>query len=338
MKNILVVSVNWLGDVIFSLPVYQSIKDNYPDARVTAFCVPRVKEVLGLCPHIDEIMVYDEKGKERSFLRRLAFVVKLRKKKFDTVFILRPSFSRACLMWAAGIPQRIGFGKPSASWPLTLAGNMPDPRTTHRSDIYSHLLTVAGLRLADRVSRLLLSAAQKDAARSFLQSRGLPQDGAYVVLNTGGNWDLKQWPAASFALLAQRLVKETKYKIVLPGAPSDRARANDIASSLGRSAIVVAGETDIPLLAAIMSGAAMVISADSGPLHLASALGVATVAIFGPTRPELTGPRGTGRGVVLQKSTGCNRAACYYLECSDNICMKQVSVDDVFSSVLRLHN
>lgn len=338
MKNILVVSVNWLGDVIFSLPVYQAIKENCPDARITVLCVPRVSEVLSLCSHIDDIMVFDEKGRDRSFFRRLVCVIKLRKRKFDAVFMLRPSFSRACLMWLAGIPLRIGFGNPAAPWPLTLAGAMPDSRNTHRSDIYSHLVTVAGFKLTDRISRLSLSSALQVAACSFLQARGLPQDGAYVVLNTGGNWDLKQWPSACFALLAQRLVKETKYKIVLPGGPSDRSRANEIASSLGRSAIVVAGETDIPMLAAIMSGAAMVISADSGPLHLASALGVATVAIFGPTRPELTGPRGTGRGVVLQKDTGCNRAACYYLECSDNICMKQVSVDDVFSSVLRLQD
>jgi ADP-heptose:LPS heptosyltransferase len=125
-------------------------------------------------------------------------------------------------------------------------------------------------------------------------------------------------------------------RIVLPGAAKDRERVEMIAQRSGVFPLVIAGSTDLMELAAVMAGAEFVVSGDSGPLHLAAAVGSNVVGIFGPTRPEITGPRGIGRIAVIQKDVRCNRAPCYYLECPDNRCMKSVSVEDVHEEIWKI--
>ena len=102
--------------------------------------------------------------------------------------------------------------------------------------------------------------------------------------------------------------------------------------------VVLAGKTDLNQLVALMKRANLVVSADSGPLHMASSVGTDVIAIFGPTRPEITGPRGRGKSIILQEELGCNKDACYQLDCTDNVCMKSITVDDVFSAIEKIIN
>ncbi len=329
MKNILVVSVNWLGDAVFSTPVYKNIKENHPGARVTAMAVPRVKAVLELCPFIDDIIVYDEDGDDRPLLDKWRLALMLRERKFDAVFLLRPSFSRALLTFLAGIPVRVGFGSKNVFGIVNHPVSDSGLEQIHRSDAYLALLERFGMTVRDRSCCLALKAESVSLAERLLLTRGIEPDEPFCVLNTGGNWDLKQWPPGRFADLARRISRERGMKVVLTGAAGDVDRVTRIAALSGVGPIELAGVTDIEGTAAVFFMSKVVISADSGPLHLASALGVRTVAIFGPTAPLITGPRGRGISTVIMKDVGCNRSPCYYLECPDNRCMKAVEVADV---------
>ena len=111
MKNILVVNVNWLGDIVFSAPVFQAIKDTYPQSRVSALALPRVVGILKQVPYVDEIIVYDEKGHDRSLWGKLKLIAHLRSKDFDAVFLLHGSWTRALLVFLAGIPIRVGYDR-----------------------------------------------------------------------------------------------------------------------------------------------------------------------------------------------------------------------------------
>ncbi len=333
MKNILVVSVNWLGDAVFSTPVFRALKAYDPLVRVTCLCVPRVVDVLSMCPDIDEIMVYDEKGQDRPFFAKAALSLRISRKKFDAVFLLRKSFSRSLMMALAGIPVRVGFADRSWRGLLTDVVGGEGTDDIHRADVYLKVIEAAGIPVEDRSCRL---SAREDFVRGMaevLQQKGISAQDRLIVVNTGGNWDLKQWPPERFAQLVRRLVLSGFGKVVLPGAAKDVARVQKIAEQSGVSPVVMAGETGLLCLAALLKRADILITADSGPLHLASALGTDVVALFGPTRPEITGPQGNGRSRILQKDVGCNRAPCYYLECADNICMKEVSVEDVLQAV-----
>jgi len=109
MKNILVFNVNWVGDVIFASPIFRALKQKYPQARVTCLAVPRVKEILQCCPGLDEVIEYDEKGRHRGLWAKLSLIRRVRKQKFDAAFLLHRSWTRALLVFLAGIPVRVGY-------------------------------------------------------------------------------------------------------------------------------------------------------------------------------------------------------------------------------------
>jgi heptosyltransferase-2 len=330
-KNILVVSVNWLGDVVFSTPVYRALKDNYPGVHITALAVPRVRDVLALCPDVDDVIVYDEDGEDRPLLAKWRVALQVQARHFDMAFILRPSVSRAWLAWSAGIPLRVGFKTKNKFGLINVPMDDQGLDVLHRADVYLALLERGGLTVRDRACRLALPDASLAAADSLLAAHGIVPGESFIVLNTGGNWGLKQWPWEHFSALARAVVKEKKMKVVFSGALADSERVARVAASSGVPVVQLAGATTMAGLAAVFARSAGVVSSDSGPLHLAAALGVRTIALFGATRPEITGPRGTAAGSVLFRDVGCNKAPCYYLECSDNRCMKAVEVRDVIA-------
>lgn len=334
MKKILVVNVNWLGDVIFSVPAFRALKSYYPQAKVCCLAVPRVKEVLASCPFIDEIIVYDEKGRDRGLGAKVRLVRRLRAEKFDIVFLFHRSWTRALLVFLAGIPERVGFNTKGRGIFLTTRLALP-PRNTHRSDFYMRVLEGYGLIVSDNTCRLRVDPAGVAAVNRRLTDNGVSAEDFVAVMHVGGNWALKRWPKENFSELVKRFVKEG-VRVVLSGGPGDRELAQEIVRLSGAEALVLAGQTDFYELLALMRYANLVISADSGPLHVASAVGATGIGIFGPTRPEITGPRGPGKITVLQQDVHCNREPCYNVACADNVCMKAVTVDEVWATAARI--
>jgi len=167
----------------------------------------------------------------------------------------------------------------------------------------------------------------------ILKQQGVDLKQPIVIINPGGNWNLKRWPKERFAQLITFLLEHWDVQVVLSGAKKDVPLIKEIDHLCEGGAVLLAGKTGLCELVALMGKATLVISADSGPLHIANGVGTPVVALFGPTRPEITGPRGSGRVVLLQKDVGCNSEACYVLDCPDNLCMKAVTVDDVCAAV-----
>jgi len=331
MKRILVVNVNWLGDVIFSTPVYRALKERFPDARISALAVPRVREVLESCPFVDEVIVYDEEGNHRGPLEKWQLIGALRKKRFDVAFLLHRSWTRALLVYLAGIPERVGFDTKARGCFLTCRVALP-PADIHRSDSYLSVIEGYGIPVADRCCELKVDTNAVGEVNRMLSAQGITLEDRLVVVHVSGNWDLKRWPKENWATLIQLLITELRVKVVLPGGESDRALIEEVANLSGAKPQILVGKTSLMQLIALMKEADLVVSADSGPLHAASAIGAVAIAIFGPTRPEVTGPRGRGEVRVLQKDVGCNEKPCYHLACQDNVCMKAVTVDEVLSA------
>jgi len=326
MNNILVVNVNWLGDAVFSTPLFKALKKTYPLARLTCLCVPRVKEVLEYCPYVDKIIIYDERGLHRFPWAKWQLIRDLKKEKFDVSFLLHRSMTRALLVYLAGIPLRIGYSKSKGL--LTNPVEMKSEEI-HRCDYYLKVLEGYGIRVQDRLCELVLKEDDRRSLEAKLSKARIGLTESYVVLNTGGNWDLKRWSADSFALLAKRLTQEFGLKIVFSGSGKDREHCQRIAQAADIRAVVLAGETSLGESLVLYKRAVAVISSDSGPLHLAHSVGADVIGIFGPTMPSITGPRGRGRAQILFKDVGCNKAPCYHLSCANNVCMQSVTVDDV---------
>ena len=333
MNNILVVNVNWLGDAVFSIPVFKALKKTYPQARLTCLCMPRVKEVLQFCPYVDKIIIYDERGKHLFPWRKWKLIRYLKKERFDAAFLLHRSMTRALMVYLAGIPLRIGYGKLKG----LLTNSVPmKAEDIHRCDYYLKVLEGYGIKVQDRLCELRLNLADMQNLDIKLSTAGISLTESYVVLNAGGNWDLKRWSPDSFAILAKRMNQESGLKIVLSGGNKDKEYCQRIAQAADIGAVVLAGETTLGESLALYKRALVVISTDSGPLHLAHSVGADVIGIYGPTRPEITGPRGSGRFQILFKDVGCNKAPCYHLACTNNVCMQSVTVDDVCQAFKRI--
>lgn len=336
MKKILVVNVNWLGDVIFSSPVVKALKEQGHTVHITCLGVPRVQEILESIPNIDEVIIYDEKGRDRGPWAKWKLIRQLTREKFDVCYLLHRSWTRALLIFLAGIPIRVGYDEKRLGKLLTQAVQ-PSDKGMHRSDRYLRVIEADGVTVDDRDYQLNVDPKASEEINEMLKVQGINKDDYCIVVNPGGNWDLKRWPVSSYTQLIQQLMNGPT-KIILSGAPKDRELIESILATLRERPVVLAGKTNLKQLIALMKRADLVVSGDSGPLHLASAVGTSVVAIFGPTRPEVTGPRGLGRVEILQKDVGCNRQPCYHLACPNNVCMQSVTVSNVLQIIQKIRS
>ncbi|MBU1087232.1 MAG: lipopolysaccharide heptosyltransferase II [Candidatus Omnitrophica bacterium] len=333
MEKILIINVNWLGDVIFSTPALKAIRNHFPKAYISCLVISRCEEVLKNNPRINEIIVYDEDGKHKSLWTKIKFIRYLRKKHFDTVFVLHPSLKRAMIGFLAGIPNRIGYSTKKRKFLLTQA--IPaNPESMHKIDYFLYLLSQAGIPIVDRKCEFFLSEQDEKDADLILKQVGLTAKDSFVVLNPGGNWLMKRWPVKYFSLLADWLIQKKKIKVVIAGAKGDRVLAQQIVNKVKSKLFVITGLTTLHQLAAIMVKSRCVVTADSGPMHIAVAAGANTLAIFGPTAPELTGPIGQSNAIILRHSLGC-KVPCYKSDCESNFCMEKVTPQMVYDELIK---
>lgn len=335
-ERILVFNVNWLGDVLFSTAVIRNIRYNFPDAYLACVVPSRCYAVLKDNPYLDEVIFYDDKSEQRSISAKFKFIKLLKRKRFDSVFLLHRSFTRALLCVFAGIKKRIGISNRKRAFLLTR--NIPEPAkdSLHRIDYYLNIIEQVGLKIKDRFCDF--SFKEEDAAfvRKVLEKNKIKSNDILVVLNPGGNWLLKRWPFDYWSKLADRLIEECRAKVVISGAHSDLKLAMQIKASMKKKAFIACGIFSLKQFAALCKQAALVVSADSGPLHIASAVGAKNIiAIFGPTHKAITGPRPDNNVFIIQKDSGC-RIPCYVLNCKDNRCMKAVTPDDVMEVARRI--
>lgn len=337
INRILVVNVNWLGDAIFSTPVFRALRRKYPHARISCLGPKRIQPVMALCDAVDDFIEFDEKSSHKSFFDKWSFVSQLKQQNFDIAFLLHQSWTRALLMHAAGIPERVGYDSKKHGNLLTVKAKEIDEEISHRSDIYLNVIESYGVSVEDRVCKLNPDSAYDLEISEILKNHQLEINQPYFVFHTGGNWDLKQWSESKWSSLIDSLGQVSGKYIILSGAEKDQERVLNIIQNSRYSKIInLTGKTSLYQLIALFKNASLVVSADSGPLHLASSVGARTIGLFGPTRSENTGPRGLGKSFIIQNDVGCNKMPCYYLECPQNVCMETIEVSDVLENIKKL--
>ncbi len=345
MERILIVNVNWRGDVLFSTPFIRALRKNYPGSFIACLVVPRCHEILVNNPYLNELIVYDEDSIHKGISGKLKFISELRKRNFDTVFLLHRSFTRRLLTFLAGIPQRIGYDSKKRGFLLTQKVKPPQ-KDIHRIDYFLNLARAVGIRTENKCYEFFISSKDCEYADSWLAKQGIGKEDFLAVINPGGNWLLKRWPKRNFAQLADKLVTKYGAKIVISGAAKDAPLAQEITASMSKEAVISCGQTTLRQLGGILRRANLVISNDSGPMHIALAAkcigeenaptlasgNSKVIALFGPTSYKITGPLKKERCIILHKALGCV-IPCYNLGCPDNRCMKVISVEDVLNKI-----
>ncbi|MFH0731367.1 MAG: lipopolysaccharide heptosyltransferase II [Candidatus Omnitrophota bacterium] len=319
MKNILIIEPNWLGDVLFTTPAIRAIKEKYRDSRITAILHKRCIAVLEGNTNLNEIITINNPRGLSGFFEKAGLIFKLKNKKFDLAFLFTRSKSYRWMCAMAGIKQLAGSQTPKNAEP-------------HRVEHYLNIVRAAGIDTKNKDYEFFLSNEHKRQALGLLSKNGMPETTPYIVINPGGNWLPKRWPKENFAKLADELFDKYGVRVIIAGAQKDALLGNDISKLCRNKPVNLCGETTLKQLAVILKGARAVIANDTGPMHIAVSQKAPTVAIFGPTNPDITGPYGSGRYVVVRKDIGCV-VPCYDKTCSDYECMKAVGVEDVMRAV-----
>lgn len=298
--KIIVFMKNWVGDTFFQFPAIRLIREKYPEAKITCIAPPRCRELLMANPDISEVLEFDEKSTQRSWLKRLAFAWELRKQgPWDEGYLFHRSKTRAMLLTLAGVSQRFGFGRGRGLW-LTRAVNEP-AGSLHHVDYFLALLRSCQYAIPENsYYELPVSPTSRGKAEQLLQTLKIPGSSHFVCFHLGANWEPKRWPPGYFAALADLIHDAWHVPVIVTGSSGDQPLFDLMRPQAKRARIFsVMGQTTLDSLAALYSQAAFVVSGDSGPLHVAAAVGTPVVALFGPTQPLLTGPRGKGDAVVL---------------------------------------
>jgi heptosyltransferase-2 len=314
--RILIRSANWLGDSIITVPAVRAIKAGRPDAHITIAAPEKIAPVWKLVPDIDEVLPL-KPGSFFSVVRTIR-----RQAPFD-VAILFPNSLRAALeVWLAGIPRRVGFRGHHRRWLLNQIITEDPRRGPIQHQVYRYL------RLAGEIG----APQAAPEIRKFLpriKTNGAP---AKLGLCPGAEYGpAKRWLPERFAEVALAIAEERPIQWILFGTAADSDRGAAIESALGAHCVNRIGQTTLDQLAAELGDCALLLTNDTGTMHLATLIGVPVVAVFGSTEPRLTGPLGIGHA-ILRHQVECS--PCFLRECPiDFRCMKAVSVEEVVAAV-----
>ncbi len=334
MQKILVFTKNWLGDVIFEEPLVRTLKSRYPESEITCVTNPRCESILSANPNVDHVILFDDRERDKDIFSKFKLVLELRKKKFHKAFILHRSLSRAAIVFFAGIKERYGYDSKGRSFFLTKA--IKEPTTSqHRVDYLMNILKEVGIERNEEAKyRFYFSDKDKVYVDKLLEQYRIHPN-SYICINPGANWDKKRWPASYFAELIDKISEIADYNFIITGAEKDSSLAEAIMSKVKKAKpVIFCGNTDLTQLAALYSMSKFVVSADSGPSHIASGVGSPVVAIFGPTSFIETGPKGIGDVyIVANLPAGCSRP-CFDEACDDNECMRTISAEVVFQEIM----
>lgn len=331
-QNILVRSVNWIGDAVMTLPSIKLLKKIFKDSKISLLVRPSVKAVFDGNPDVDEFVLYGEH--HRGLLGRLRLASELRKKKFDRAFLFQNAFDAALVTFLGGIPERIGYNRDGRGFLLTKPVPFNnDDRRVHHIDYYLNLIRyVTGIEDFDYTyPYIYLTIDERLLIRKRLEGLKRP----IVGINPGATYGAaKRWLPERFAEVAEWFIKDTGGTVVITGSLSEKVISDEIIKHINpdlRSSGHVhnlAGYTSLRELIALISECDLYLSNDSGPMHIAYAVGTPLIALFGSTDPKLTGPVGDGFK-VLKADLDCG--PCFKRNCERGMtCMYDLYSDDVY--------
>lgn len=333
-KKILVVRTDRIGDVVLSTPALTALRENYPQSHIAVMVSPYTREIVEGNPYIDEVIVYDKDKLDKGLFGFWSFVRKLKRKSFDLAVILHTKKRTNLIAYLAGIPRRIGYQDKKFGFLLT--DKIEDTRPLglkHEVDYCLDVLEKIGIRATDKATYVAIKKEDLAWADKILESCGISKNDKVVCLHPGASCVSKRWLTVRFIELAKKLVKAHSAKIIIVASAKDTAIAEKIAKNIEGS-INLSGKTTLSKLAAVLKRSALFISNDSGPVHIASAVGTPVISIFGRNQAGLSpirwGPIGR-RDKYLHKDVGC--AVCLAHKCKIGFeCLKAITVDDVLDA------
>ena len=332
-KRILVIRVDRLGDVILSTPVVQALRQQYPHAFIAMMVRPACEDVVKGNPYLNEVILYEKEGRHRSIWGTIRFSRTLRRHAFDTAVVLHPSNRSHWIPWLAGIPIRIGYDR-KTGWLLT--HRLPHHKqegSKHESIYTLELLQPLGITSPPSPRPVVpIQPRANQRVEMLLAERGVRPEERLVAMHPSASCISKRWMPERFAQVADRLIVEQGVRICLVAGEADAMYAHQVAQAMRQEVVDFADELSVAELAALLRRCRLLISNDSGPVHVAAAVGTPVVDIFGRNQRGLSpmrwGPVGEGH-VILHKEVGC--VTCLAHNCDiEFLCLTSLGVEEVY--------
>jgi heptosyltransferase-2 len=332
-------------------PALIALRKNYPKAHISVLARPWVEPVFSGNPAVDEIISCGSTGRNSSILDKIVLAKSLKNKKFDLALLFPNSFESALITWLARIPRRVGYATDARRLILTLPVSVPENRR-NRHEIFYYL------NLVDHISRLRFNTCSKNegvrkertglflevpaqgesGARRMLTQMGLDQGMLLVGFNPGAAYGpAKCWPVEKFVSLGKALVERFKdCHILVFGTNKEESVAEDICGSIGEMGRNLAGKTSLAEAMGLISNLDLLVTNDSGLMHVGAALGIPLVAIFGSTNPVTTGPW-SNNSIIIRHELPCS--PCLKRSCpTDFRCLLGIEVEEVLQACLQQLN
>lgn len=333
-QNIIVRMPNWVGDMVMATPVLTDVRKKFPNSRLTAMCRSPICDLLAEDPEIDELFCF---SKSSGFSRRIEkrnIIEKLRAGKYDLGILLTHSFSSAWWFWQGKVTRRLGYDCNGRKFLLTESIPMPaDVQSQHLVLTYKMLLAPLGIPVSNTPPRIFLTEQEIGQAMTLLRQHGVQDKHRLVGINPGATYgSAKCWLPERFREITQKLLEDPNLFVIYFGDIATAMLVKEICQGLSPRVINLAGLTSLRELASLIHLCDVLLTNDSGPMHIAAALETPIIALFGSTSEVVTGPYRNAK--VIHKHVECS--PCYQRTCPiDFRCMKKIEADEVLQEILQ---
>lgn len=333
IKRVVVRGTNWVGDSVMTVPALRALRRVLPEAKITLVVRPSATGIFSGVSFIDDVLAYDRRGVGSV----ISQIREWRRLSFDLAVLFQNAFEAALIPFFAGVPMRLGYATESRQALLTHPLALPDWRSS-RHEVFYYLYLVTALEQMlfgtsaiceqEPDASLEISESRKTEADELLRVYGVREGAPVIALCPGSiNSRAKRWPAESYAALADRLI-DSQRQVLLIGSADEADVSREVTSRMKQQPIVLTGKTSLDQITAVLSLVDLIVTNDTGPAHIAAALGRPTLVIFGPTNPLTTRPFAP-EAEILRHPPDC--APCMLRDCPiDHRCMTAITVDEVF--------
>ena len=324
-EKILLIRLSSLGDIVLTTPAIRAVRAHHPDAYIAMLVGKQSAEVLRENPHLNEIITFDRFAKDKDTGEMLRTVRMLREREFTLAIDLQRKFRTALLMYFSGATERIGKG-------ALCTARVPEQGNKHATTHYFDLLHAAGIPAVDQRLELFLAESEYADASQRFDTAGVTQTGLKVGVFPGAGWKLREWMPDRFAAIGDRLVQHFNAEVLIFGGQKESELVHTVANLMDARAIPFAGNLQVRELAACIEKCDLFLTNDTGPMHIAAAVGTPTVSLFGPGNHIRFQPLG-GLHQTIRHDVPCSPCKQFTDKCKDNICMKKITVEEVWQSI-----
>ena len=334
IKRVLVRATNWVGDAVMTLPALDALRDTFPSRFIAVLAKPWVAPIYEHHPAVDRVLLLEKgEGMFGGLGGTIRCIRMLRRNQFDLAILFQNAFEAALLTFSAGVPLRVGYRTDGRGLLLTHGiFRRREVLQAHQTEYYLSILRRMGWGAHYRAPRLYVSAADRDSVEAILLKEDISEGDFLLGVSPGAIFGgAKRWPAERFAEIGDRAAREWGARVLIFGSDREASICGRVVAAMESSALNFSGSTSLGVAMGLIGRCSFFVTNDSGLMHIAAALNVPTVAIFGPTDPVTTGPRGLHTRIV-RHDTSC--APCLKPECSeDHTCMLGIRAREVWEAM-----